>query len=847
MSRINDPTKLWMAQTALPSAAQPPTEQPKPSASLAVPLLGVLILAGLGAIGFLLIRTIRAQRREWQRQRDQAVTDLAAQAELLRTTLLSIGDAVITTDRSGRVETLNAIAESLTGWTNDDAKGRPLEDIFKIISEDTRLAIISPVTRALDQGIVLGLANHTLLIAKDGTEIPIDDSAAPIRINDEMVGCVLVFRDITERQQQNNQLQYERNRLSLALAAAELGQWDLNLMTNEANRNLRHDQIFGYESPLPEWSYETFLEHILPEDRPLVDAAFHQATEDGSTWEFECRINRADGKQRWIGAKGKLQKRKRPLGDRMFGIVADITERKRAEKEINDARTRLDSTLKMAEIGTWEYDIKNDRVHADDTLAAMFGRAPEQISRGGMADYMDAVHPGDRERVTQIIQSAIASGSIYQADYRLVRQDGGIRWVSARGRIDRDESGKAIQLPSVVVDITARKQTEDNLRQLVADFSEADRRKDEFLATLAHELRNPLAPIRNAGHVLRLAPGNQDVVRSTAEMVERQIGHLVRLVDDLLEVTRISRGKIELRPERVELAPVVTHVVEAAKALIQCMEHDVTVALPSQPIYLNADPIRLAQIIGNLLNNACKFTDKGGKISVTVGVEDGDNQRPEATVRVRDNGIGIAAEQLTRIFEMFTQVDTSLERSRDGLGIGLALAKNLVDMHGGTLEAQSDGVGLGSEFVLRLPILVDTPTPLPPDSSSTVSPPTKRTILVVDDNRDSAISLAMLLEVNGHQAHTAYDGAQAVEAAAALKPDVVLLDIGMPTMNGYEACRRIREAPGGERALLIALTGWGQEEDRQKSSDAGFDAHMVKPVDIDGLIKLLASLPESPI
>ncbi len=326
-------------------------------------------------------------------------------------------------------------------------------------------------------------------------------------------------------------------------------------------------------------------------------------------------------------------------------------------------------------------------------------------------------------------------------------------------------------------------------------------------------------------------------------MVERQIGHLVRLVDDLLDVTRINRGKIELRPERIELAPVVNHVVEAAQAFIRCMDHDVTVALPSQPVYLNADPIRLAQIIGNLLNNACKFTDSRGSISLAVDVEGGGGRRPKAVIRIRDNGIGIPAEQRRRIFEMFTQVDTSLERSRDGLGIGLALAKHLVEMHGGTLEAHSEGVGLGSEFVLRLPILIDAPTPSATDSPGTESPPTRRTILVVDDNEDSAMSLSMLLEVNGHETHVAHDGAQAVEAAATVKPDVVLLDIGMPMMNGYEACRRIRAAPGGANILLVALTGWGQDEDRQRTHEAGFDHHLVKPVDPQALMQLIRDLP----
>lgn len=363
---------------------------------------------------------------------------------------------------------------------------------------------------------------------------------------------------------------------------------------------------------------------------------------------------------------------------------------------------------------------------------------------------------------------------------------------------------------------------------------EADCRKNEFLAMLAHELRNPLAPIRNAAQILQLG-GDERAVRAVSDMMDRQVGQMVRLVDDLLDVSRISRGKIELRKERVELASVVHHAVEAAHSLYESMNHDLTVTLPSQPIYLNGDPTRLAQIVGNLLNNACKFTDTGGRIRLTV-----EREGEQAVIQVRDSGIGIAADQLPRIFDMFTQVDCSLERSTSGLGIGLSLVKNLVEMHGGTVEVHSAGLGQGSEFVVRLPVLADMPKPPPEPAVSEPTPTTARRILVVDDNRDSANSLAMLLKLTGHETHTAYDGLEAVESAATLRPDVVLLDIGLPKLNGYEAARQIRQQPWGKGMVLVALTGWGQAEDRQRSEQVGFDAHMVKPVDLDALRSLLA-------
>jgi len=419
--------------------------------------------------------------------------------------------------------------------------------------------------------------------------------------------------------------------------------------------------------------------------------------------------------------------------------------------------------------------------------------------------------------------------------------------------------------PFQVEELHARVETHLKLRRLQIELEEtnarlakADRRKNEFLALLAHELRNPLAPIRNALQIMRLTASRErqrpedEAVQSACAMMERQVGQIVRLVDDLLDVSRISRGKIELRRGRIELASAVHHAVEAIRPQCKSMDHALTVTLPPKPLFLNADPTRLAQVVGNLLNNACKFTDKGGQIWLTVEVASRECERPEAVIRVRDNGIGIAADQLPRIFEMFTQLDTSLERSVSGLGIGLTLVRNLVEMHDGTVEVHSAGVGQGSEFVVRLPLwkdeggrMKDEPGQDSLHPSSFRSHPSKR-ILVVDDNRDSATSLAMVLKLTGHETHTAYDGLEAVEAAAVFRPDVVLLDIGLPKLNGYDACRKIREQPWGKGMVLIALTGWGKDEDRRKSQEAGFDSHLVKPVDHAALTKLLAELRPTP-
>jgi PAS domain S-box-containing protein len=397
----------------------------------------------------------------------------------------------------------------------------------------------------------------------------------------------------------------------------------------------------------------------------------------------------------------------------------------------------------------------------------------------------------------------------------------------------RDASGRIVAASKVARDITLRKHAEEALRQ-------ADRRKDEFMAILAHELRNPLAPIRNAAQVLRAARRDPAALDWAVDVIERQMEQVTRLVDDLMDVSRITRDKLVLQRQRVELAAVVNSAAEAIRPLIEGARLEFTVTVPQEPITLDADPARLSQALCNLLSNAARYTERNGHVWLTA-----ERQGSDAVITVRDTGIGIPPEMLPRVFEKFAQLDRPLERSRGGLGIGLSLVKALVERHGGTVHARSGGPGKGSEFTVRLPIVVEATEFAPLDEDSNTAPHSGLRILVADDNHDSTSTLSMLLRILGNDVRTANDGVEAFGEADEFQPDVALLDIGMPKMNGYETAKRIREQPWGKRMVLIAVTGWGQDRDRQLSREAGFDHHLVKPVDPVVLTKLLASITQT--
>lgn len=630
------------------------------------------------------------------------------QKEWLRVTLASIGDAVITTDTQGRVTFMNPAAETLTGWRQDEAKGVPLETIFSIVNEETRRTVESPAAKALREGLVVGLANHTLLISKDGVERPIDDSAAPIRnARGDVAGVVLVFRDVTERRDAERALQESEERFRLLVeGTTDYAIFMVDPRGNVVSWNPGAKRIKGYEA-----------EEII-------------------------------GKH--------------------FSIFYP--------------REAVES-----------------------------GWPKEELRR------------------------ATAAGRFEDEGWR-VRKDGSTFWANVIITALRDEAGNIRGFSKITRDLTERRQLER--AKLHAEvMSDLSRRKDEFLAMLSHELRNPLSPILNAVHLLRLQKDEDPIQRQARSIIERQVEQLTRLVDDLLEVSRITTGRIRLQREHIDLRNVVERAVETLRALIAQRKHELFVSMPPGPVWVFADSTRMEQVAVNILANAVKYTDEGGQIWVTLQCEGDD-----AALHVRDTGVGIAPEVLPGIFDLFTQASRSLDRSQGGLGVGLTVVQRVVELHGGRVEAYSPGLGRGSEFTVHMPLVPPPAGPSAPLAKSRGGGVAPLRVLVVDDNKDTADSMSLLLRRSGHDIRTAYSGAAALSEVAACPPDAVLLDLGLPEMDGYEVARRLRNHPQCKDVLLIAISGYGQESDRQRTQDAGFDAHLVKPVDIQKVQEVLGAL-----
>jgi PAS domain S-box-containing protein len=634
--------------------------------------------------------------------RKQAAQALAEREERLAVTLRSIGEGVIATDESGRVTVLNSVAEQLTGWNAGAATGRPLEEVFRIVDGETRQPAINPVERLLRQGEGIGRGGHTVLVARDGTERPIADSAAPIREGKRVRGVVLVFRDQTEERRAGQALRDSQERLRGAMQRLE------SLLEN---------------SPLAvlEWSAPDFQ---------------IARWSDGAT--------------------------------RVFGWTAAETVGKR--------------------IDALDWVPRDDWPLVREVMADMTsGKRPRNVSKN-----------------------------------RNLRKDGTVIHCEWYNSTVTDGQGKLTGILSLVLDVTERVRNEAAVR-------EADRRKSEFLGVLSHELRNPLAPIQNSIHLLDRAPPGSDQAARAKEVIRRQTTHLTRLVDDLLDLTRISRGKIELQRRRLDLAAVVRRTCDDHRGVFDARGLGLRIESP-HAVWVDCDETRVAQMVGNLLQNAAKFSDRGGAVTVRAVADGG-----EAEIRVRDEGIGMTPDLMRNLFEPFVQAEGSLARTRGGLGLGLAFVKTLAGLHGGSVRAISDGPDRGSEFVVRLPLASAEPEWTPPPADEHGRP---LEVIVIEDNVDAAETLADVLRTHGHHVRVATGGRTGIALAQQHKPDVILCDIGLPDLDGYEVARALRRN-GLSGVRLIALTGYAQSHDAERADEAGFDAHLAKPPPLETLLGML--------
>jgi PAS domain S-box-containing protein len=770
----------------------------------------------------------------WKR----AGEELAASRGRLQALFDNSLDAVLLADDGGRYVDANPAACTLLGLDRDDLLRRTVLDITPPPDAAAGRAAWDAFLRDGQQ------AGEYAVRRPDGTRVVVEYRAVA---NIQPGLHLSVLRDVTDRETLLRQVRVERERLADVFRQAPSFMCVLTGPEHVFERaNDRYLQLVGHRDilgkpvrdALPEVAGQGFFE--------LLDTVYRTGEAYTGT-DVQVALVRHPGQppeERYVDFV--YQPTRDPDGT-VTGVLAqgvDLTDRHRAEAEVarlaveaDRDRRLFDTALSNTTDYNFLFDLDGRVVYANRALLALWGRTAGQALGKTLAE-LD--YPADAEaQVARNLRRVIETGEAVRDETPYTGP------TAATGHFEYIlapvlEAGRVVSVAGSSRDITARKVMEDTLREQAERLREADRRKDEFLATLAHELRNPLAPIRNALQILKMPRVDAATVERSRDMMERQVQQLVRLVDDLMDVSRVMQGKIELRRERVELASVVARAVETAQPGIDAQGHRLSVALPPDSLPLEADPVRLVQVVGNLLTNAAKYTERGGHIWLTAGREGG-----QAVLRVRDDGIGIAPDMLPRVFDLFVQVDHAAARSQGGLGIGLTLVKNLVRMHHGAVEVHSPGLGEGSEFVVRLPLADggrEGPAGRGGDGRPADARPGSR-LLVVDDNRDAADSLAEMLRLQGHEVRVANDGPAGLELLEGYRPEMVFLDIGMPKMDGYEVARRLRRVPGLEHVRLAALTGWGQPEDRRRTAEAGFDHHLVKPVEPKTLDELLGNLP----
>ena len=672
---------------------------------------------------------------------------------------------------------------------------------------------------------------------------PLDDSAAPNGVGGVLVVCSETTETVLAVKRQAEEMERQREMFSQAPG--------FTIIMNGPQHHVEfvnetHRRLFGSDGWVGKPIHEAFPDISGQGFFELMDEVYASGTPyRGARMPARFRTERGGPEEiRYLDFIYA------PIFDsarNVRGVFCegfDVSQQMNAESALRDREEQLRLATEAADVGLWDVDLLSERLYWPARVKAMFGiSADVDVS---MADFYAGLHPEDRERTTQAFAAAVDTGkrSLYDVEYRTVgREDGVVRWVAAKGRGLFDNDGRCIRVIGTAIDITERRVTERSLQLSEERLREADRRKDEFLATLAHELRNPLAPVSNAAALLQHPALKSEQVTRYAQMIERQTKAMAVLLDDLLEVSRISTGKLLLKKKVISVASVVESALEPVRPALEVKQHDLRIEMNAGDALLNADPVRISQVITNLLTNAIKYSNPGASIILRT-----QSSRDEVTFEVEDSGIGLSSEQVPKIFEMFAQVAPAIDRSEGGLGIGLAVAKALVDMHGGHISVFSAGLWAGSTFKVVVPKgdVREGEPEVRGEDMDRASHPSRAPVVVADDNADAADSLAALLDMEGYEVHVANDGKKALELAIRVSPVACFLDIGMPGMDGYELARQLRATVKGRTMFLVATTGWGKPEDLRRSEQAGFDLHMTKPIDVAVAFQILAKRQYGP-
>jgi len=741
-------------------------------------------------------------------------------------------------DRNGRYMWVNESYRRWFGYSPDEVRGRHIRDVLG----ESAWALLQPYMDRTLAGEEVTFESR--IDYKNGpvrhvraTYTPHRDSSGRIR------GFVVLSNDITAIKAAEEALRESERMLERSQSTAHVGSFEVMVADGAGGRagavkwSDETYRMFGYAPREIAITHESFFDHIHPDDRPRMRANSGPKIQRALPFENQFRIVRPDGTIRMVHTWTDFERDPTGKVIRMVGTCQDITEVRSAEAALRKSEHMLERSQSSAHVGSWEMNLADSEhgragaIHWSAETFRLMGLEPGSVAVSDRG-FMDYIHPDDFQPICDEWMACIGRGEPFESDFRIVRPDGTIRWIHTWTDFERDGEGKPTRLAGTCQDLT-------EIKRAAQDLRDADRRKDEFLAMLSHELRNPLAPILSSIEIIeRAGPGDESLRASYQGIIARQVQHMKRLLDDLLDVSRVSQGKIQLRKESVNLSALLLQAVEVSRPMMLEKRQQLAMTLGQEWLPLDADPTRIIQVFANLLNNASRYTHPGGHIMLTSAVDNGD-----VVVSVRDDGMGMNADLLARAFELFVQEARSSDRAQGGLGIGLTLVRTLVKMHGGSVHAFSDGPGHGSEFVVRLPLATVANLPVARPASGPIEVDTRGAlrVLVVDDNEDAANALGQVLELSGHQVTLAHDGPGAIAAAAATPPELVLLDIGLPGMDGYAVAERLRAA-GHERAALVAISGYGQDDDVRKSSEAGFDHHLVKPVDGAVLRKLIAEV-----